>query len=186
MASLKITGTIETFTEVMMPKYSQVDDLLVIGADGHKTLVSMLCLRNDLLMALRQAQVDGNEIELFIDKRPKLIGRHQLFGLKNEHMALFDKVDPGLVWSAIPSVMVLVGGWLTSIYYFQAHFDVAAFVIASIIVQFGLLAGSMWQFVPLSLFRFFWLLAKRTNRKKIFYGDDGEAARTKSLEPSTI
>jgi hypothetical protein len=185
MSFFQITGRIESFTEVLQPTYSQIDDLMVMNADGRKTAISRAYLRNDMLQFLQQAQADGSEVELFIDRRPRFMGRHQLFGLKAEHVALFDRCDPALLWNAIPTVMVMIAGWLISIQYFYAHFDLMGFLFAGILVQVGMLIGSMHQCVPLSIARFLWLLANRLDRGKLFYGDSAEARRTKALEPAS-
>jgi hypothetical protein len=182
MAFLKITGRVETFTDVLMQAYSWVDDLLVVDAEGRKTAIPRLHLRNDLLLALRQAQAHGSQVEIFIDTRPALIGRNQLFGLKTEDIAIFDKRDPNLIWSAIPTATVLAIGWLISVQYFYSHFDLPGFLFAAIIVQVGMLLGRMAQFVPLSLARFIWLIAMRIDRRKLFYMDAAEAARLREIE----
>jgi hypothetical protein len=182
MAFLKLTGTIASFTEMMQPKYSQVDDLIVTNADGRRTKVSSLYLRNDMLQALQQAQVDGAEVELFLDRRPTVMGHHQMFGFKSDAVAVFDRRDPTLLWNAIPSMLLLVVGWLISVQYFHAHVDATGFLFAAIIVQVGMMIGSMHAFLPLSIARFTWQICNRLDREKLFYVDAQERDRLHARE----
>jgi hypothetical protein len=180
MAFLKISGQIASFAHVMEEKYSQVSDLTVVHADGNKTIISGLYLRTDMLLHLQHVQADGEHVELHIDRRPKMVGRHQLFGMKTPNVAMLDERDPRLSWLAIPLVVALISG------------IVCALILGPIGFLMGLVLAQIFcfksfpAFYPLSAIQMIWLLANRTDRRKSFYGDAAETARTKALEPASI
>ena len=191
MGLLKLGGRVSSLVEFGHSRgYQTINTLLIDAANGQKLSYNKALIgRSDIMVALQEAQTNGDHIELYIEKPfwSWLTGGAQIFGIKTPTISHFDSRNRALILAgAIPAFVVLigfvgaiVGSMISGNGFFELWFMTMMLTTAFV--------PPLWFGVPLALIATAGVLAKRINRQKAFYGTNpDEARRLKALEPVSL